>query len=92
VPHEIELLTLQASPAGVLRPGHRLTVPDDLSESEAQALVAGGFAREIGPARVVEEADRKAPSTAPRRRRRRTAMQPGPPETGEAGGAPARKG
>jgi len=51
---KIKMITLAASPNGNLLAGHEYGVPGEVSQSEANALVSGGYAVVVKSAAVVE--------------------------------------
>jgi hypothetical protein len=51
---KIKMITLAAGPNGNLLAGHEYTVPGEVSQAEADALVAGGYAVIAKAAPVVE--------------------------------------
>lgn len=70
---KITMLTLQAGPDGVRKPGESYDVPS----AEAEALIAGGYAKKTEPVTKPEPAVEGKPRTATRGRGR-TGTQPEP--------------
>jgi hypothetical protein len=57
---KIKLITLYAGPFGVIQPGEVA----DLPQAEAQALIAGGYAKPVAEKAVAAAAEAAVPETA----------------------------
>ncbi|WP_033818887.1 hypothetical protein [Kitasatospora sp. MBT63] len=62
---QITMLTLSASPEGVLEQGRTYDVPGDVARARAAELVDGGYARIIGAPKPKPKAEPKSAASDP---------------------------